>query len=772
MTTLTNAVPVVLLWTCACTAPAAPVAPVVRTWTHEDVRPPTDHGFFDDHPALADLSVFATRVEGDDRPDHTQRGAYGVGNGRVFALQGLADPVSTLHGLIGPVYRREGRLFGDLSVEVVVDGTAETDVEAIARPRRTSLAVSYLEGGVRAWNVDVAPALADGAVPAIVRFVLLHNPGDAARQVALELEAVDPVLEDAGRSYVDIGGRWLGLGPTWAGSLGAGEERVVPLVFATGFTRDDVDATLDRAAEADLASWLDETVAWWHAFSDAGTQIDVGDPVVHDLLDGLATAVRVQQFEGGGISPMSRYTNSWLRDTIGPVRLYTRTGHFAEAEAALAYLEACHRSRGDIGNSCASGLLPEEITAEVDWTALPPLTGRVGAEGPSYLGLGWTTLADWTGDDAPLEAHWDYLERAILTQEMTDEGLQAWSGDETFRLAMNVALGFPLEHPWEALAWSSNSGFVMAGAADAMARAAARLGRDPTPYADRADLARLGLETHLLRPEGHFAALQFRDPATEPVDLPYEDAALKAIWAAAYAPDDPVALEALAGLEAVAGRGDGSFQSAPHPMYADIDDAFGVGTGVATGMLPGYALLNLVATGHPQWPDAFAQVHAYASPSGQFHEGLVYGSRAAFQPFYDVGGSLGDVAARFRPWEGGIVADATWFALLGVRPVDGGLALAPRPPGRTLRATGIRVRDAVVDLVATWDDGWRIVVTNRGPEVVVQLDWPLQTWTDGSVTTTPGSDVVVAPLGERVVRFDLETLAPGATSEFLVVVGE
>ena len=68
-----------------------------------------------------------------------------------------------------------------------------------------------------------------------------------------------------------------------------------------------------------------------------------------------------------------------------------------------------------------------------------------------------------------------------------------WSGDETFRLAMNVALGYPLETPWQDMAWSSNSAMVMIAAANFLADHAAEAGHpeDEAPLRDRADRARV-----------------------------------------------------------------------------------------------------------------------------------------------------------------------------------------------------------------------------------------------------------------------------------------
>ena len=75
-----------------------------------------------------------------------------------------------------------------------------------------------------------------------------------------------------------------------------------------------------------------------------------------------------------------------------------------------------------------------------------------------------------------------------------------------------------------------------------------------------------------------------------------------------------------------------------------------------------------------------------------------------------------------------------------------------------------------LDLRRTWDDGWTVELTARGGDAPVQLDVPLDRWSDIDVRVdgpAPGA-VVVTPLGERVVRYDPTIILDGATAVFRV----
>ncbi len=783
-----------------CQASAGPSLspPVAHPWDRDDVRPVLDHPFLEAHPDLTNLSLFAEFVSGPiaDRPDSSHRGAYGIGNGKAFAILGLTDPLNTLHGIVGPVYEKDARFFGDTALRPVVNGVVrDFDSESIARPRGTGLVVTRGDiDELTVWTVDFAPAPV-GVDPldrpsSLSRVVMVRNRGNSAVDVALEIAAQDDLVEEGdwlvdtlpedGRTmvYVAVGFERVAAGAPWRLAFGAvppGTIEPASMSYVIGVDRDDALARAAEIAKADRLAQLDDTLAWWATDSARGTQFQVDDPWLTDLIDGTRVLLRVQQTAAGGISPMSRYTGVWLRDMIGPARFLSRIGLHDDVRQAIDYLELCHRARGDIGNSCSSGLAPEDVSTAPDWASLPPFSGRTAAEGPSYLVLTWAQAITWTGDTSGLAAAWPYLRRAVMAQSMTDEGLQSWSGDETFRLAMNVALGYPLETPWQDMAWSSNSAMVMIAAANFLADHAAEAGHpeDEAPLRDRADRARAALIDKFVQPEGHFASVKLMDEAAAPVTLPFEDVNLNAIWSGAFAPDDAVANADLDSMLKIAGHPDGSVQSTPNPIY-DMGTFAG---GAATGMVPGFVLYDLSETGDPGVLGAFDQAFAYASLSGEYAEAILYSDRSPLQPVYDRVGLLGDVSARYRPWEGGIVLDAVVDDLLGASPLTVAgkptLYLRPRVPNGLdhLNAGPIDAPGARVVLDMSWHDGWRVDLTcDSDVACDVWLDVPLGTWEDVVVTLdgpTQGS-VITRPRGERMARFAPATIEPHRTATWWV----
>jgi hypothetical protein len=790
--------PLLLILACA-PAPVEPTgepltAPIASPWQRQDVRPTMEGGPFARHPGLTDLSLFAGRVQDGLRPSAAERGAFGVGNGAVFAMSGLTDPLNTLHALVGPVLRKDVRFFGDVSFHLEVDGVEVVPTqEAIARPRGTGLVVTRGDaGGWTLETVDVAPRPAGvdplDVPPVLVRYLVVRSASGAG-EVSVRVDAWDAPVDVGGvpagvdptsgrhLGYVGMGGTEVVAGDTLTVSLGrveAGGEAVgvVALVFA-----DDAAGLADAVAEVEAADpevWLGDTLAWWADWRARRTQIVVDDPWLTDWIDGLDAMVQVQTSSLGGVVATSRYTGTWLRDTIGPVRMWGPLGRHGEMIAAVDYLRACHAHRGDIGNSCTSGLRPEEIPAEPDWSALGPMSGRTAAEGPSHLPLMASEVARWTGDAAAIDRAWPWLKRSVLGQTVSEEGLQPFSGDETFRLAMGAALGYPLEWPWQDLAWSLNSSVLFLAASDWLGEEADRRG-DPDLAAidalyDRVDdgLAAFG------DGEDGWPAFIFRDPEEPVEDRPFEDVNLAPIWSGALAPADPRAIANLEGLRQQAGHPDGSMQTPLAPEY-DIPGMFVEG-GAATGMVPGYVLVNEARTGSPWGPKAFAQLLTYASPSGQYDEAVRWSDRTAIMPAYDRGGTLGDVSARYRAWEGAINGHAALLWLLGEGPVAEGdgwtLQLAPRAPSglERLEVRGLVVPGATVDVVLRWEDAWICEVTANGGDVPLRLELPLTTWTDMNVAIDGpvAGEVVRRPLGEAVVRYGKTTLIDGETQVYTV----
>lgn len=728
-------------------------------WPGEDLRPALDHGFFAAH-ALPELSLYAGCEEDPDRPDAAHRGPLGIGNGRVFALLGLEAPLNRLHELTGPSYDKGARFFGDHWLTLEVDGVeAPFTRECIARPRGTGLVITRAEAGdVTMYTVDLAPRLSDAEAPAaIVRHVLVETATPHA--VRVRHHAWQDLVEEDGALVEEIAGerRMAVLGLT-DGAVDLGTvDGEASTTLRIAFAEEGQELPDTRAAEG----WLDPTLAWWADWSATGVQLSSDDPRVEDLYDAQRVLIQVQTTAAGGIAPMSRYTGVWLRDTIGPVRFLLRAGLHEQARAALAYLHQCHAARGDYGNSCTSGLDPSVQVDEPDWAGMGTFSGRTAAEGPSYVPLAWLDEAAWTDDLSPVETRWDYLRRGVLAQVIDEEGRQTFSGDETFRLFLNVTLGLELEEPWEEVAWSANSSLLTKAAAERLAQAAAALGRgeDAALLAERAALADHALRSHFLQGGAWLAPFVLHSdwegsalgdlPAGTVAPQPFEDVNLTLTWTGAIAVDDPLAMSDLQALLDVAGRGDGTVQSPPAARYAGAE-LYGVEIeeGVGTGMVPGYALSTFTRLGHPQAAAAFDALHDYAGPTGSFPEALLYDDKSALQVYYDETGGIGDIAARYRPWEGAINLDAMLEYLLGAAPVDGGARFRPHLPAghRQLAARGLRVGACVGDLEVEGRDRAAALRFTAAQPCTVTLELPVPTAPrdpgEGSLLTLPGGELL------------------------------
>ena len=454
-----------------------------QPWEWTDTRLAPEHPFFDDHPGLVDLSTWSTAVSGptDERPDHQERGPFALGNGRVAGFVGLADPVHRLHAAIGPVVEQRGGFFGDMGLEVLLDGQPlEWEAEWVARPRGAAVVITRADGPEGSlYTIDLAPRPAgEDPPPVFLRFALVTLADGVAGPVSIGLDHVRSLSQEDGILAEVVGEDERFLAPRatagefaqsldggWSvplGTLEAGGSTWTAVALGTGFTRADAGAAAELAVSSDPEQWLDDTLAWWREWRAGALEVELDDPRLVDLYDALLVGIRAQQTDAGAVIPVSRYTRTWLRDTIGPVRSFLRAGLAEDATRAVDYLYACHSARGDIANSCTSALLPGEQPPPPDWAALGPFSGRQAAEGPSYLALMYRELLDWTGDSERAAARWPYLRRALLAQQVEEDGRQPFSGDETFRLALQIAHGYDLSLLFEEETWSANSAWLLA----------------------------------------------------------------------------------------------------------------------------------------------------------------------------------------------------------------------------------------------------------------------------------------------------------------------
>lgn len=711
-------------------APAPDASPPAESFWPLRMPPDLQNDLTREHPAsCSHPSRFSTHMGPGESPSLGRRGALGVGNGHVFAFTGYAEALNTLHGMVGPTYEKHDGFFGDYRLDLLSE-------DGMPAPYLTQDAVRDLKAPVvltrgrtphgELDTLDFAPAVDDPQARRCVVRALSLRHAVAGTPLTVQVQATRPVevsdmaeaalIEARGERRLVTTLAALDAGPAPSLSSAPG---VLRAVVAPDPARPGADRTLVLAHCAygpgesppagapalDVGRLLDETTARFAAATAELARYELPDPMVSDFIEGMVQTLWVQTTSTGASCPMSEYTRTWARDNIGPGLAWLALGGHAPVRAMLDYLDAAIRYRGDLANSYDADLDPSGAPPAPDWAALPPLEGRVGAETPSYLVLLYGALTNHTGEVERPAARWGLLRRALLAQAFGPDRLLPFTGDETYRAAMNAAFGLALEYRHEALSFSANSTLLWLGAARAFVALAEATGHPEDAAAARAlwPEVRASLESRYALPDGCHSPFVTRS-TLEAWPAPFEDVALQVVWAGAFDGDDPAAARAMACTLQRLRVAPGELQSRVAPRYAHFP-LLGGGEGIYTGMLPGYTLYALTEAGHPEAAHAFRNLERSLDTSGNAQEDHVWPSHEGLSIIYDAAGEIGDYTAKFRPWEGGINLHAALDWLSGFRPVALDRRIRFRPhllerwPG--FAARGLRAGDDRFDLVVT-----------------------------------------------------------------------
>jgi hypothetical protein len=730
----TLAVSLLVLWISGCSESSP--APKPLLWPNPDTALPQAQ-YFSDRDWLLDLSTWWGEGCGRGEPTNARwMGDFAAGNGHVFALSGYACPLNTLHTMVGPDYQQESAFFRDTSVQAAI-GAEPVKVRdgRMFRVRRTAILISSERADdLHLYTITFAVQGADRDDPvnrAIIRIAVVVNyTFETIRDVRLLTEDGTTTREGRDRTLVALSPDAADPAAVSLGDLAPGEEKTAVYAYVMSVGGEGEPETIAALRAAGTDRLLQDTRDRWFARLENAAVLESPDPRVDDLLEGMLVTILTQQTYLGGVSPMSRYTLMWIRDTAGAVRFFARMGLLEEARAMLDYYHLGAIMRGDIGNALDLDYDPQSPPAEPDWASMPPFSGRCEGETPSYLPLmaHWYTQA--SGDTSLLESQTEFLKRALLAQNISADGLIPFSGDETYRGAMGIALGLAIEHDYVGCCKSANSSFLFTASARALAGELEALGNteDPPVLREKADLVLQAADSYYWRADEMYAPfLDESDPDNLPI--PFEDVSTKPLWTGCLSPDDPRAQTNLQNVITQKGTDDGFLQTPLHPDYDNYLE-LDIHQGVYTGMMPGYYLYNLALTDHPEGENAFNAIELAASPSGNFAEYQVYDDHSALQVIYEHGGTLGDLTARYRPWEGGISIDGMVFYLTGFEPdaPSGSINLAPRLPNLwpEMNWTGLRVGDQRFDLRVEDPGGKRrITVTPESGSLTVNLDVPL-----------------------------------------------
>lgn len=777
---------------CGDDGPGEPSIP--ELWSRDPVDPP-EADFFDQRPWLGNLSSWTSPGCGAGQPnDAAHMGDLAVGNGHTFALTGYACPLNTLHTMIGPNYQKDEAFFDDVWSELQVNGLpVQVRAGHLFRVRRTNILLTAERGDeLDLYTVSfspLAPGVADPVERSIVRAFVVRNRGSqSSGPVSLVTQAGKGQVNSRRRKLICLTPAQVADSTRIElGSLAPGQEHLVVLAYLLTIDGQGEEATEAALRGRGVDRLLEDTRDAWSGWLDQAARLRSPDPKVDDLYEGLLVTVRSEQDHRGGVSPMSEYSRIWTRDCAGPVRLFARAGLHADAWAILEYYHAAVVASGDIANSYALDHDLANLPPEPDWATRGPRQGKAAAEAPSYIPIMARWVSQASGDHSYAAERFAFLQYALAGQIFDQDGLQTFSGDETFRAAMSIANGRHLEHDYPGCCLSANSAFLFVVAAESLAAEAEFLGleSEATTWRDRAAFSRASAERTFWHSDGYYQSFVDR---TQPhvAQLPYEDVSAKVLWAGFLAPGDERALTNVASVVERLGRDDGLWVSAVHESYAGLLGALlgrDVADGVYTGMNPGYGLDNLARVDHPSAERAFNALALAASSSGNFGEYLVHDDYSALQILYEPSGVQGDYTARYRPWEGAIVGDALMFYLTGFEP-DADLRaarLAPRLVNHWPSMTwqGLQVGATRFGLVAEQRGSSRRVVIGPtdGGVLSIELALPLGACDLKAVRidgqSLPGHEFEVwSPFGETRVVLPERPIGPVTTYEVEVVCEE
>jgi hypothetical protein len=697
--------------------------------------------WFDQHPWVMDeFSHWSYQVATGSEPPHFRYlPDHAVANGHVFTLLGYTYPLNTLHSMNGPYYHKGARFFSDVWVELSV-GVAGAPLawqqQGSGKLTTFPFAVTWAKAPQATLiTTDFAPLVGtEKAVErrALVRLAIVHNPGSKPiKGLVLAVRTAGPQSTEGNRLVEQVENRTRTLAILDEKSvlsdgylrlelpeIGPGEDRVVPVVMVFDDEQNLLEETLQALATAGWETLLSQTrVAWSERLAPAA-RLTTPDQRVNDYLASQLLVILSQQAHNGSSHPMCEYTRTWLRDNAGPARLLTRIGLFETLRAQLDYLHLAALVGGNISNSYDGFFTPDDAGPEPDWANMPTITGRSRAESPSYIPLMFSWYREASGKSDFIEPYFAWM-RFALDGQMFDGDLLPFSTDETFRTAMAVAHGLPVDEQFEEGFYSANSSILWVAAAERLADMAQAIGRvdDADALRLRADTVRQACDEAFLAAEGYYHPYLYSADMT-PAPAPFEDVNTKPIWSGYLSPDDPMAQDNLAATMALLEGQDGLLISPLHEIHKNL---FGlpVAEGIHTGMSPGYFLENLALTQHPVAEAAFNALALHATASATTPEYQILDDHTPLHFLYDSAGAIGDYTARYRPWEGGILADAVWSYLLGNRPdaLTNTLYLAPHLPNgwSWLEASGLRVGEARIDVrIEAVQGAWKVRFSNLG----------------------------------------------------------
>lgn len=425
---------------------------------------------------------------------------------------------------------------------------------------------------------------------------------------------------------------------------------------------------------------LSDTIKYWTDWSNYRASVKTSEPWFDDLLDAAKIWCKVQQSVHGVFTPMIFYSDAYVRDCNGPLRLFLRLGMFKEVQGVLEFFKkAAVYNRLNNVNEPYSGVnnirldvdnFPED--SDIDWSQVDP--GK--AEIPS-----WIILWNWwyfvqTGDAAYIEQNWSFLVRCLESQKKSVYGFICFHGDETYKyLGVKDFTGVD-RHDYVSMfetdkgTYSSfESTVLFMYAFDAMRSIALKLGKVDSLKLMEASFEHMlkGVEQAFWDSTDNCYRMAYGGES-EKLENPHAIVLSTPCWLDAFVPAKQCILDherkkaswqkSLDFLEK-----EGWINASP---YLPVTD----------GHLPGFMLSGAAIYEPAMITYILEKVKRLATPAGGFAE--YYSSYNA----EGARGYHGKAWGRLRPWESGINLEAMIFSMTGFSFEEDGEAItvAPRLP--------------------------------------------------------------------------------------------
>ncbi len=682
----------------------------------------------DRYPWLNDRSVWRQDVDlaKSPAPPPESLGAFALGNGYVFAHEGLTLPSNRLMGLVGPVHSlpREAT-FPDEWVGLSRGGRdVEFTVHEVRRVRRSAIVITKAgrPGDVELFTVDFAPPRR----PAVLRVLFVLNVGSAPVRDA-ELRVFLPGSRPDGEALrVEMGGARLEAGVFGAVAAAAEGELRVPLpkvippggeawvlhYLATSASREE-EAALVSALRSRGIDSLGDARAWWQTWFLSLLEIDTPDPRVDDLVSDALVSIEVQRSAAdGSFAALTGSREPEVRSATGAVFALLEAGAFDEVRAWLDYVGKATTRLGRLPDSFPPGVDVSSPLPARDFETLPVPRSEI----PSWLIEQHARYAAASGDVGLAVEWYPLLRRAFLGQETRADGLLPFHGGEPY-LAVQKRL-FPelVGDPNEFIAHDRDAGrdaasldasILFVAAAEPLRRFAAAAERPPSElrdYSTRSQRMRRAIETRLWTGKGAEAGIWA--PALSPVTgerhlAPFAPVSLRPLLSGYATSKNRHAVQNLDGVIALLiDPKTGRLGLTPSCAYA-------------TGDVTGLALKSYSAVDDPESDRALELFLAAASPSGGF--AAIHGP--------DGRPATGIASDRLQPGILGTQVESLVSHLVG-REGQGfnRVAVAPRLPAAwdSAEYRNVRVGTGAIDirLERASDGGMTVTFLDRGSDPI------------------------------------------------------